>query len=284
MISTGAAKQLFRSFQETRKKRSVLQQVREYRRFVPLHFETDDFLITTAAGGTELLKVLELRHEVFVQEWQGRSAGHGLDVDDFDFVADHLMIFDKRIQEVIGTYRLISSHFTHGFYSSSEFELREFLRLPAVKLELGRACVHPNFRDGNSIDLLWKGLTRYIALTKTEFLFGCSSIKTTNATQINRLHRTLRDQGSWVDEFGVRSTDEYRLHGFAGVGDEAARLCSPLDQVERRELIPPLLRSYLHAGAKVYGHPAFDADFACVDLLTILNWSDLNRRFRTRFC
>lgn len=276
-MTTGAARQLFRSFQEVRKKRSLLQQVRDYRRFVPLHFETDDYRITTAADGNELLKVLQLRHEVFVEEWQGRRTAHGLDVDDYDFVADHLMIFDKRIDEVVGTYRLISSHFTHQFYSSSEFHIDEFLRTPSVKLELGRACIHSNYRDGNSIDLLWKGLSRYIALTKTEFLFGCSSVKTESPALVSRLFRTLQDQGSWMDAYSIRPTFDYVLDGFNNSPSQ------PLSANEKRETIPPLLRSYLHAGAMVYGHPALDVDFACVDLLTILDWKNLNKRFRSRF-
>src|SRR5947208_12946318 len=41
---------------------------------------------------------------------------------------------------------------------------------------------------------------------------------------------------------------------------------------QKREFLPALLRSYLHAGAKVYGWPALDLDFACTDLLTILDW------------
>ncbi len=277
MLSTGTARQLFKSFQEVRKKRSILQQVRGYSPMVSMRHETDDFIIKTASGGPDLLKALQLRHEVFVQEWQGRTAGHGLDVDEFDFFADHLMIIDKRIDEVIGTYRLISSHYSQSFYSSTEFQLRNFLKVPAVKLELGRACVHPNYRDGNSIDLLWKGLSRYIALTRTEFLFGCSSVKSEDPKDVSRLIKSIADQGSWTDEFSIRPTFEYVMHGFDANAEQGLSL------EEKRGFIPPLLRSYLHAGAMVYGHPAYDADFACVDLLTILDWKKLNRRFRSRF-
>ena len=56
-----------------------------------------------------------------------------------------------------------------------------------------------------------------------------------------------------------------------------------LHQSEKRGLISALLRSYLAAGAKVYGWPALDRDFACTDLLTILDWRQLNPRFQSRF-
>lgn len=277
MSATVAAKRLIRTFQEVRQKKSLYQRVREYRGFVPIHYETEDFRVTTAADGPQLLKVLQLRHEVFVQEWQGRKAFHGLDVDSYDFSADHLMIVDKRIDEVVGTYRLLSSHFTLDFYSASEFELDQFLRQPSVKLEMGRACVHTSYRDGNTIDLLWKGLTQYISATKTEFLFGCSSLKSTDAKTISRLYRNLHEGGQWSDEFKIRPTWDYRYPGFLASADK------PMTAAERREILPPLLRSYLHAGAQVYGWPALDRDFACTDLLTILDWKRLNPRFQARF-
>jgi putative hemolysin len=276
-MTPATARHFIRNFQEARRKKSLFSRIKEFQGLVKLKHETDDFLVTTAQTGIELLKVLELRHEIFIQEWQGRRAAHGLDVDAYDFSADHLMIIDKRRNEVVGTYRLLSSHFTHDFYSASEFDLNEFVRLPAVKLEMGRACVRKDYRDGNTIDLLWKGLTRYIFMTKTEFLFGCASVKTTDAELVGRVFRTLRDQEGWTDDYHVRATWDYQMPDFSMMVPEG------LSPTERREFIPPLLRSYLAAGAKVYGWPALDREFACVDLLTILDWKQLNPKFQSRY-
>lgn len=276
-LSTSSAKNLIRTFQEARQKKSWYAKVRDYRRFVEVNYESEDFLVTTAAAGPDLMKVLQLRHEVFVEEWQGRRTFHGLDVDQYDFDADHLLIVNKNNDEIVGTYRLLSSHFTQEFYSASQYHLGDFLRLPKVKLEMGRACVKPAYRDGQAIDLLWKGLVQYIAKTNTQLLFGCSSIKTVQASSISRLYSTLRDQGSWTDEFSIRATEDYHFEGFNPAGAE------PLDVRQKRDLLPPLLRSYLHAGAKVYGEPALDWDFQCTDLFTVLDWSQLNKRFQSRF-
>jgi putative hemolysin len=277
MSPTSSAKNLIRTFQEARQKKSWYTKIRDYRRFVEINYESDDFLVTTAAGHDELIRVLQLRHEVFVKEWQGRRTFHGLDVDQYDFSADHLLIINKNNDEIVGTYRLLCSHFTKEFYSASQFHLGDFMRLPKVKLELGRACVKPAYRDGQAIDLLWKGLVQYIAKTHTQLLFGCSSIKTIQASSVNRLYRTLKDQGSWTDEFEIRTTEDYDFEDFQ------PDLAEALDVRQKRELLPPLLRSYLHAGAKVYGQPALDWDFQCTDLFTVLDWSQLNKRFQSRF-
>lgn len=277
MSAAVAAKRMFQTFKEAARKKSLLQQVREYRGYVRVHYESPDFIVTTAQNGHQLLKVLELRHEVFVEGWTGRRAYHGLDVDEYDFMADHLLITEKDSREVVGTYRLLSSHFTREFYTSSEFHLNDFLRTPSVKLEMGRACIQEKYRNGSTIDVLWKGLTQYIKATKTEFLFGCSSVKATDAPSISRLYRTLIDQGSLTEQFDTRPRNNYELPGFD------PHQASPLTAPEKREMLPPLLRSYLHAGAKVHGAPAWDRAFGCTDLLTILDWKQLNQRFQSRF-
>lgn len=277
MLGAVATRQWFRTWSEAREKKSLLPRIRGYRGSVEIEYETKDFKVFTARNGAELRKALELRHDVFIEEWQGRRTFHRLDVDDYDFTADHLIIVNKASDEVVGTYRLLSSHFTENFYSASEFHLFPFLSTKTVKLEMGRACIHKDYRNGNTIDLLWKGLTQYIESTGTEVLFGCSSVKTTDAALVSRLYRTLADQDSWRDEHFIRPTAEYQMPGFKPA------CATALSPAERRLWLPPLLRSYLHAGALVYGTPALDRDFGCVDLLTILDWASLNSRFQSRF-
>lgn len=271
------ALRLIQTYIEAKQKRSLYARVRAYRGFVPISYENEDFRVSTARTPQELLKVLELRHQVFIEEWQGRREAHGLDVDEYDFTADHLMITAKRTGEVVGTYRMLSSHFAPEFYSSSEFELEHFLALPGVKLELGRACVQAEYRNGATIDVLWRGLSSYIFKTRTEYLFGCSSVKTEEVHLINRLMAGLREDGFWSDTFQIRPTSEFEFEDFEPKCTQA------LTREEKRELLPPLLRSYLHAGAKAYGSPALDRDFRCTDILTILDWKKLNPRFHARF-
>jgi putative hemolysin len=271
------AKRWLKTLQEVRESKTYYEKIRGFKPHVEVLYESDDFVVRTAQSAPELLKSLELRHEIFVREWQGRSAYHGLDVDDYDFEGDHLMIIDKRDDVVVGTYRLLCSRFTNKFYSDSEFDLGQLIASPGVKLEMGRACVHQDYRDGNTIDLLWKGLSSYIRAVNCHYLFGCSSVKSTDPVVMSSLYNYFAARDSWTDDFKVRARKKYDFPGFAI--DSAKEL--PVS--EAREMIPPLLRSYLHAGAKVYGSPALDRDFACADLLTVLDLSSLNKKFQARY-
>ena len=277
MRGLATAKNWVRSVHQARVKKSLYQRIREYECNIHVFLESEDFLVKSAHRSFELLKALQLRHEIFIREWQGREAPHGLDVDDLDFEADHLLIIDKRNGETVGTYRLLCTRFCENFYSENEFQMEGFLSTPWVKLELGRACIHRDYRDGNTIDLLWKGLARYIELSQAHYLFGCASIRTEDPAVVSGLVKYIEGKYGEGEDFGIQPTPDYVLTGYDSV------IPKEMSPAECKELIPPLLRSYLHAGAKIYGAPSWDRSFNCVDLLTILRVRDLNPKFRSRF-
>lgn len=251
--------------------------VEQFRPKMVVRYESEDFIIKSAETLDEFIGVLRLRHEIFIREWQGREAPTGLDLEPFDLIGDHLIVIDKRKPAIVGTYRLLCSQFCTRFYSQDEFEMASFIDSSEIKLEMGRACIHQEYRNGAAIDLLWKGLARYISSSGARYLFGCTSVKSTAPEHISALLLDLKSKEQWSDEFRIRATPKYQY--------EAMPLThtTPIDRPALRELVPPLLRSYLHAGAKVYGQPALDRDFSCVDFLTILDMERLNNRFRSRF-
>jgi len=255
----------------------TLERVRGFQPKMFIKFETDDFIVKTAEHQSEFMRVLELRHEVFIREWQGRELPSGLDLEPYDFVGDHILIINKKLDMVVGTYRVLCSEFCDRFYSQDEFYMGAFLMRPGTKLELGRACIHADFRDGNTIDLLWKGLARYIEATRSQYLFGCTSIKTVNQQKIESLIGDLQAGENWSDEFCIRATSHYQFKGLNFLAPQIE------EGFRARDWVPPLLRSYLHAGAKVYGEPALDRQFACVDMLTVLDMRNLTKRFQARY-
>lgn len=281
MTKTQTARRLFQTFKEATSKKSILQRVREFQVKSPLLYETEEYLVKTAEDPQELMRVLELRHEIFVKEWQGRQAFHGMDVDSFDFSGDHLMIVKKSSREVVGTYRLLCSKFTDEFYSESEFDLGHFLGSAGTKLELGRACVRSDYRTGATIDLLWKGLSRYIDATSADYLFGCASLKTIDPALTASVFEYFSQKDLWKADFSIRPVKKYTFKEFSWTPGDTNQ--PGLTPQQAKEIIPPLLRSYIHAGAAIYGQPALDKLFQCIDILTILDMSHLNPKFRQRF-
>ena len=249
----------------------------EFRPKLNFLIESEDFIVKTASDFHDLKKALQLRHKVFFEERLGLDHKTGLDFDNYDRHADHLMIIEKSSQEVIGVYRVIHSRFSDIFYSEKEFFLNNFLKLNGAKLELGRACTHIDFRTGRTMDLLWKGLSRYINETGTRFLFGCSSIPAMDTGLFLSTFKSLKEKGNIEFKMNIEPIGKYIFKDFEKKLETVTK-----DPNFSRNL-PPLLRSYLHAGSKIYGFPAFDEDFKCFDLFTILDLRELNKKFRERY-
>jgi Putative hemolysin len=115
---------------------------------ISFRFEVGSFTVKTAQNSRELRKALELRYRVFYQELLNKSKLFRIDIDKFDFIADHIIIIDNKNQDVVGTYRIISSSFSNKFYSETEFDISSLKLLKATKLEIGRASVHKDYRNG----------------------------------------------------------------------------------------------------------------------------------------
>lgn len=248
-----------------------------YKAKYPFLIENEDFDIKIASTVDDIKKAQTLRHQVFLEEGLGKTHETGLDFDDFDKIADHLMIIEKKTDRAVGTYRLINSQFSKDFYSQGEFYLDEFLNTDGIKLEMGRACTHAEYRNGRTMDLLWQGLSKYIALTKTKYLFGCSSFNTTDGDYMFSIIKSLQTDEKLKLDHNIHPVDSFFWPNSQNLLEQS----QPVPGYTKE--LPPLLRSYLNAGSFVHGLPAYDKDFLCFDLLTILDLSRLNKKFQARY-
>ncbi|MNJ93335.1 hypothetical protein D3C87_110140 [compost metagenome] len=260
-----------------------LNRIHKFKPKVEIHAEVGPFLLKTVSNSEELREALALRYQVFHREMIGKSREQGIDVDEYDFDCDHLIIIDKKSGKIVGTYRMNCSLFGRDFYSAREFNISKIMSHPGVKLELGRACIHKDFRRGIVISLLWRGIADYMVATQAQLLFGCASIKTQDPRQAALLYRHFVQEGRVTEDFLAPPTMSYGMPGFdLWVRSQPAELTSE-EKVEAETLLPPLCRAYMKVGAFVGGAPAWDWEFKCIDFLTILRRDDLNRTLWKRF-
>ena len=227
-----------------------------------------------ASSPGEIREAQRLRHKVFAEEMGARlpSCNEGIDRDIFDPYCEHLLVREGDAGEVVGTYRILTSAQAKrigGYYSEEEFDLTRFGPLRDRLLEVGRSCVHPDYRSGATIALLWSGLCRFIQAGHYGYVMGCASIGMADgghaaASLYNSIGRT------------AMSPIEYRVFPRCALPLEA------LDQ-DRGCTVPPLIKGYLRLGAFVCGAPAWDPDFNTADLLMLLPISNLNERYARHF-
>lgn len=243
---------------------------------VRIRVERYPYLIRTVEGPRELERVLRLRYDIFEKEFRKNPIPIGWDTDEYDLLGDHLIIIDQRKNRVVGNYRVISSRDSNRFYSQTEFNMDDLIRHPGTKLELGRACIHPDYRNGAVMSLLWRGVSEYAKQVSASLLFGCASIKSTDPTEVAAIIQDFRDRGKTVEAISILPKEEYQMPEL-DLSLGASRALPP------KGLIPPLLLSYFKAGAKVAPIPAYDRYFQCVDFLTLLDLSQMVSEYEKRY-
>ncbi len=256
--------------------------IHRFKNKIEMNIEVGQYVIKTADSVSELIESFKLRHEVFNQEFR-ELEGDGLDFDRFDYYFDHLIILHKATRQVIGTYRLNCSTFSAESYTALEFSLSCFTADKGPYLELGRACIKKEFRKGSIITLLWRGIAEYMKLSNSNILFGCSSLKINNARDAALVYRYLCNNNFRSQEFYTKPTLGFRMPNIEDWLSYFEAGLSERQNEEAEKLIPSLLKSYLKNGAKIAAMPAFDRDFDCIDILTVLKREDMASAIAERF-
>ncbi len=235
-------------------------------------------VVTWARHLDQVRQVQRLRYQVFAEEMGARlsAAVPGHDIDLFDNFCEHLMVCDQVTGEVVGTYRLLTpaqAKRAGSTYSDLEFDLTRLRSLRERMVELGRSCVHPDYRHGGVIMALWGALAEFMVRNKLDTMIGCASIPmlhngvTSGDAAASIWHQVKQTHMAGI-EFHVR-----------------ARLPLPVEQFDTSLAVEPpaLIKGYLRLGAKVLGAPAWDPDFNTADLPMLMRIDDLPARYRKHF-
>lgn len=242
------------------------------------HLGRDEFTVKLVETEAELRAAQRLRYDVFVRELGGGGplVDHNLQLerDAFDPHFDHMILTQRGSDEVIGVYRLLRSSqaaAAGGFYSEGEYDLTLLKSSGRHLLELGRSCLHPDFRGGTAMHALWGGLARYVAAHRIDILFGVASFHGTDiaalAAPLSLLHhRHLAPPDLRVTPH-VNACQEMNL-----IVEHA------LDRAAAMVQVPSLIKGYLRLGGSV-GQGAFiDKTFNTTDVCLILDTAKMNEK------
>ncbi len=233
-----------------------------------------ELFVRVAQSNDEIIAAQRLRYQIFTEEYGAtlHSPVQGLDCDRYDQYCNHLIVINNLNGEVIATTRLLEDAdvpLTGGFYSESEFDLSTIHRMPGKKLEIGRTCVHRDYRAGATLALLWSGIARFVLERRFDYLLGCGSISLINGfTDAWSITRQLLLTNALDPELQVKPHHPLPETGIPD-GYQAA--------------IPALIKAYTRLGASIGGEPCWDPDFQCADLFILLPISALEARYARHF-
>lgn len=258
-----------------------------------LLLETDDCAVYCATAQ----QIPRLLHEIGrLREITFRAAGEGtgksIDLDRFDHHYLHLLLWNKKARELMGSYRIgradeiLKKYGKGGLYTSTLFKYhRALLQQMGPSLELGRSFIRPEYqRSYSALLLLWKGIAK-VVISDPRYcgLFGPVSINNEYAsTSRDMMIQFLRETNfntDWARFVKPRNPPEKlrKYHWSPGLfrrtirdSDDMADLISEIEREQKG--VPVLLKQYLKLGGKLLGFNV-DPDFS--DVLDGLIWVDL---------
>jgi len=233
-----------------------------------------------------------LRYRVFYEEMGAvptpEMAARKRDFDAYDEHCDHLLVIDHMRKEnpVIGTYRLIrrsAAKAAGSFYSSSEYDISRVVEYPGEILELGRSCIDAEYRTGQVMQILWRGLTAYVFQYDVKLMFGCASLPgadpQAHALPLSYLYyHHLAPPALRAKALPERYVD-MKLLPREAFDPDAAFNTMKMDPRNGSNSLPPLIKGYIRVGGFVGDGAVIDPQWNSVDVFIIVKTDLITSRY-----
>ena len=240
-----------------------------------------DFTVRLARDAEELEAAQHLRYRVFVQELgsDGEMVDHDaqLEKDRFDPEFDHLLLLDrsrgdKARDQVVGVYRLLTDEGAvrvGQFYSEDEYDLTVLRQSGRKLLELGRSCLHADYRGGTGMFHMWSALGDYVQQRGIEILFGTASFHGTDIAPLAAPLSLLHHRHLAPPELRVRTRED--AYQSMDLIPEAE-----LNRPAAMRAVPALIKGYLRLGGFVGDGAFVDHAFNTTDVCLVLDTAQMS--------
>ncbi|WP_010115394.1 GNAT family N-acetyltransferase [Acinetobacter sp. P8-3-8] len=215
----------------------------------------------------QLKEVQKFRAVQFADQF-GITFENGLDQDLYDLDCEHAVLRDKWSNEIVAYTRLkrFQGHELKKSYSSQEFDVSKFSALDNI-VEIGRTCVHPRYRNGRALSMLWLNLVPTVLWKmKAKYLIGCVSIRLEdNKARAYYTHQFLKqlDDEQFID---VKAKPTFEPS-------------HPEYSFPQDERIPKLFDVYLKMNARLSKQAYHDESFNCLDYFVFVEINDVVKNF-----
>lgn len=239
------------------------------------------FLIKLADNEREIALAHRLRTEIF-RHTDPDSEEAVPDHDRFDPQFQHLLILDRELGRTAAVCRMQSGRAAlagNGFYSEGEYEISGLRQLADETWEMSRTCVHPDYRGGTVISLLWSAIVELRNREKFRYMVGCGSVFRSSPAIGWGLFDYFKANDYLSDRVFARARPDYALPE----ADPAERRFFVENPAAVAAELPPLMKGYLRIGAKIAGEPVWDREFDVIDFMVFFDFEKLTARYARHF-
>lgn len=191
--------------------------------------------------------------------------GDGIDADEFDEICQHVLVEEVATGELVCCFRFLpladGSEISRS-YSAKYYDLSALEAYEGAMVEMGRFCIHPDYKDSAILRVAWSAMTTYVDDNHVDMLFGCSSFHGTDAGEHMEAFTLLKEKHlapkRWLPR--VKAPKVFRFANKLRPRKPNLRLAM--------RAMPPLLRTYLVMGGWVSDHAVVDSDMNTLHVFT----------------
>jgi putative hemolysin len=238
----------------------------DYRVWEEKNYEV--YIVPTVSIPNILREIGRLREITFREVGEGTNKK--IDLDNYDIYYNHLFIWDKDQQNIVGAYRIgkgdeiLDTMGRRGFYLSELFKIKEpFYPILRRGIELGRSWIRKEYQQKPlPLFLLWKGILKYLVDNpQYRYMFGPVSI----SNNFSKLSKSL------IVDYITKNHFDYELASYVKPKNKFKADLTPIDtdllvessdslkdldgligDIENSHIkIPVLLRQYMNLNAKI---------------------------------
>ena len=234
---------------------------------------SEKFEVKFATTRREMDEVYKLRYEELVLEYDP-TAPCVSDESEYDRYAKHIIVKESSTGQVCGYYRMITCDAAVGgnkFVCEEEFDI-DTLRAQGDKIcEFSRAVVKKEYRGSVVLRLLWKFILDYMGENNCRYLIGDASFNGTDRETYKEEISFLINNFPCDPKLNIVSRDTLPPMELVDTSGLSAH------QILRK--MPPLIRAYIAAGAKVAPQTFTDFEFGSVDVFILVDLKNCNTDF-----
>ncbi len=240
--------------------------------------------VRLATEAREVDAAQALRYRIFYEEMSAKPSPEmqkrRRDFDRYDPLWEHLLVLDHDLGgTVIGTYRLHrcgTGTPSSELYTNTEYDVAPILEQTGVLVELGRMCIHPDYRNGATAQLLWRGIAHYVFHHDVQLMFGCASLNGTDPDELALPLSYLYHAHLAPPDLRPRALESRRI--------PMDRL-APHDYSFRDGLkaLPGLVKGYIRLGGFVGDGAVIDWQFGTVDICMVVKTERVSKRYRQHY-
>jgi putative hemolysin len=260
-------------------------------------------LLASYKNSPDVMKEIARLREITFRK-VGEGTGGKFDIDEFDKHYQHLVLWDDKELEIVGSYRigrgnyLLNQSGIMGFYTSTLFNYNDEIKeLLPYSVELGRSFVQSKYWNTTALDYLWQGLGAYInSNSGIRYLFGGVSLSNSYSEEAKNL--IVYFYRKWFSSPVIYSIAKSKFEISRKADQELKLIFNSDDYVSELRIlknrlkllgysIPTLYKQYsdlCEPGGVVFLDFGVDKDFQnCIDALILVDISMIKKSKKERY-